>query len=231
MSETEALERPMAPPMYSLGDEVWVTSVERETKRNECPDCHGTGVWQAISAGGRGYTIPCPRCRSSYASDSNTKLEYIVWRHAVVKGVIDGVNIRHHKRNGVEHSEYEYSVRRGPIGCGTYSMKEHELHASEEEADLTVSWKTLWLNFGAMLTAIKSKQFLMDENIRLDISDYQLDMVNKATNEKKAWEAGYEKEAILNRIHDEMEWSDGDPKAVYEIAREILNEEGWLHDD
>jgi predicted RNA-binding Zn-ribbon protein involved in translation (DUF1610 family) len=49
-------------PRHAIGDTIWVVTSSSEPVNFPCPDCHGAGVWKAISPAGYEFEVDCPRC-------------------------------------------------------------------------------------------------------------------------------------------------------------------------
>ena len=114
---------------YSVGDIVWYASCTKTKKKHPCPDCKGSKKWKAISAAGREYEFPCPRCSASYHSRTeHTSLDYMYFSPSVRSLTIGSVQI-----NTADENVVSYMCKETGVGSGTV-YDEKSLFQTEAEA-------------------------------------------------------------------------------------------------
>jgi hypothetical protein len=213
MSAIEAIK-----PEFGLGDQFWIVEIDSVQKRATCPDCGGSGKWQAISPAGRGYLINCPRCSAHYHSNDDLRLNYLIRKPRAIHVTVEGLSKNTWPDEpGALPWEYEVATE---AGDHRRIRNHNEIFYSEKGAESHGLWRCLWLNLGHMLTAYSK---LPDAN-GARVCDYELDYMDKATLKRKANEAEYAFCNLLENLRDKKEYGAGD--VVAELDRQLVKH-GW----
>lgn len=152
---------------YSIGDTVYLASTHVETKQHECPDCKGSRKWLATSPAGSEYSMPCPRCTTSYRSKGELALEYSAAVPTTRRLTIG--SIKTDTANGAFGNDEPVSYMCKETGVGSGNVWRESLLFETEEAAYQAA--ELMAQAKNEQTPWIAKQF--DKS--LDISDYQLE--------------------------------------------------------
>lgn len=130
MSATFA-DKGVAEPRFAVGDAVWTVEQSTAEVSHPCPDCLGSGEWDAVSPAGNTIKIKCPRCASNFSSYEGVggeKLPPLAYRKTVFAATahtVQGIEIR--DWSGFDRISYRTKANGG-------HWPEQNVYASEEEA-------------------------------------------------------------------------------------------------
>lgn len=166
---------------YGVGDVVWHANIQNQKAQHDCPDCLGAKKWAVASPAGGEYSIACPRCSTSYVSDSGLSLTYTTYTGVAAKRTIGSVRHDSFGHFGEEGPRNEYMCSETGVGGGTI-YRECDLFTTEEEAMAVAELRAAEHN-------AKTEWVVKLYNETLEISDYQLDAaaLKLAKDMKSRW--------------------------------------------
>jgi len=132
MSATFA-DKGVAEPRFAVGDAVWVVEQTTADVSHPCPDCLGTGEWDAVSPAGNTIKIKCPRCASNYSGYEGVhgdKLPPLAYRKTVFTPraeTVQGIEIRDTAWGSESRVAYRVKQNGG-------HWNEQNVYASHDEA-------------------------------------------------------------------------------------------------
>lgn len=189
-------------PRHAIGDTIWVVTSSNEEQRFDCPDCHGTGTWKAISPAGYEFEVDCPRCsRNGGGGFAGTAggarvsqlpgLRYHRQVYSATSRLIVGIEIRQPPWSDSDPISYS-------VGGGS-SYQERNTFPTEESAE----------------AAARGQQVAWDVNKAAE----------PATLEAGRFSSMQLRDAIITRQHDSL-WDS------WWVARHLLDDlEGWVDED
>jgi hypothetical protein len=116
---------------YDVGDKVWVADYVQVNEHVECPDCLGTGIWQAILPNGEVFPIPCPTCAHGYQGSRGFVDGPYVYGPKVWEGTVGSIGVDTYSSK--EDERIRYVLKETGIGSGTVYY-EALLYVTEAEA-------------------------------------------------------------------------------------------------
>lgn len=149
---------------YSIGQTVYRAGTVVEKRAHKCPDCLGSGKWQATSPAGHEYEVPCPRCRTSYRSNGVLSLEYVWHIPFVTRLTIGSVRLDTY----CENEPVSYMCNETGIGSGQIHSQ-NDLFLTHAEAESAGVIKC------AKINKDPEKWIAVRYNESLRYCDYQLD--------------------------------------------------------
>lgn len=111
---------------FNIGDEVWFACTQHGEAWVVCPDCFGKRFLTVILGDASQVTVDCTGCQVGYDPPMG-KIKIYTYTPEIRKITIDG-----REEHKSEPTEYKYNSYSG--GC--CSAKEHQLFATEKEANL-----------------------------------------------------------------------------------------------
>lgn len=176
---------------FAIGDVVYHASIFQTTKQHPCPDCKGERKWKAISPVGSEYEFSCPRCTTSFQSNSDLSLRYQAFAPVVDKLTIGSIRVDTSDDRGNQYMCAETGVGSGSI------YYERDFFSTHEEAMTVAQIKATEADKGVEWVAK-----LYDKT--LSLSDYELTNAERKANET----AHFEKMTKIRNFFEELEWSD-----------------------
>ena len=149
---------------FSVGDTVFHAGTVAKRKQHDCPDCKGARKWKAVSPAGEEYEFACPRCATSYQSNSSLNLNYTAYTPVV--GHLTIGSVAYEAASSWDEGGAKYMCRETGVGSGTI-YRESDLFATEEEALAAATAK-------ANLQNAETTWVVNLYNKTLELSDYQL---------------------------------------------------------
>lgn len=181
---------------YQVGDVVFYADAHMVQKQLPCPDCLGSGKWQAISPGGMGYLIPCPRCSARFHSNHELSLTYNAYEASVVTRTIGSV-----RYDSASDNPFQYMCRETGVGSGIL-YNEDSLHATREEAEIA-----------ARAIAVRQDRHIETEGKKyhglLEVCDYQLDLAGTKAMERRIFDLRWDMDELCNQVAEAL--TEGEP--------------------
>ncbi len=152
---------------FSVGDKVWYAGVTTEARQHPCPDCLGERKWKAVSPAGYDYTLPCPRCSTSFSSHDELSLKYSA--HIPALRLLTIGSVRHNSDTGAFSDRERNSYMCVETGVGGGSVY-YESDLFETEGAASTAAQARAASADATIKHIAERY-----NRTLEISDYQFE--------------------------------------------------------
>ncbi len=176
---------------FAIGDVVYHASTCPTTKQHPCPDCKGERKWKAVSPAGAEYEFACPRCSTTFQSNSDLSLRYQAFAPAVAKLTIGSIRVDTADERGHSYMCVETGVGSGSI------YYEKDMFSTHEEAMTVAALKAAEHDKGIEWVAK-----LYDKT--LSLSDYEMNSAEREANKAAHSEAMTK----IRHFFDDLEWSD-----------------------
>lgn len=155
---------------YKIGDIVHQAYTESAIKRHDCPDCLGTKVWIATSPAGDTLEFSCPRCSSTFQTNSDMSLEYQWYMPRTRILTIGSV-----RTNTSDEKPISYMCEETGVGSGTIHYEE-SLFTNKDDAVVAATEICLERNQ-------KDQGIVERYSSTLDLSDYQFSVIKSKETE------------------------------------------------
>lgn len=197
---------------FELGATVYRPTLETVKRSVECPDCHGTGKWEARSPAGDTYEIACPRCNPfGSGARSLTWREYTPYVEPFTVGAIEKVI-----------NEDGEKVQYMAFKSGGMTVKHTEVFATSEEAHARAV--EIVADVAEKRGDWKKKRDLVEQLRHLNFKDAEIEAAKR-----EARDAGQELDDLRAKICEAIRDSDGNHDEAIEEIKEIAeyNEEDY----
>jgi len=195
---------------YNIGQTVYKAGWVVERRAHKCPDCLGSGEWEAMSPAGTKYKMPCPRCRVSYRSNHELSLNYSWYVPLVSVLTIGSVRLDTYD----EDEPVSYMCLETGVGGGQIH-RQNTLFLTHEEAEQAGLLECAKIN-------ADSKNWVAKQyNDTLQYCDYQLD--NAVLKSANALNSELRAKAQI------LFYDLGDCETLEEVKKRI--EKGWSDDE